>query len=230
MLRNLVLLSFLVCSCSAIAAPELAMSIEGFRDHHVPASFQAEPFQLHGSLRSRQAKDVKQALSGEDVTYDPTDDERILMARIHHEWRGQNQGRHLQETTIQIPVYIHVMLPERNALEVTDAQTTRFMNTLNKGFSASPFRFVLYGTSKTYNNTYAICREEAAFKTETRAMTDQDGTDVLHMWICDTNADYPNSIGYTYFPPITRVSARALDGIGKYDFIAIRHWCVQMNR
>ena len=149
------------------------------------------------------------------MTYDPTDEERILMAQAHHEWRGQNHGRKLQDSTIEIPVYIHVLLPETNAMQVTELQTIRFMNTLNKGFRDSPFTFVHYGTSTTYNNTYAVCREEEAFKTETRATADQDGSDVLHMWICDTNADYPNSIGYTYFPPLTRISARALDGIGK---------------
>jgi hypothetical protein len=186
-----------------------------FRDHHVPASFPTSEQIRRVSLRSRQ---TKTALPMNDFcsTNDPTDEERILMARTHHEWRQRKQDRKLQESeTIDIPVSIHILLQEDDPQLVSFRQVNRYIKTLNKGFGDSPFKFTLYSSDTTYNDTYAKCREEASFKQETRASTDQDGADVLHLWLCETNADNPGRLGYSYFPPITRTSYSSYDGVGE---------------
>ncbi|GKY98136.1 hypothetical protein MPSEU_000771400 [Mayamaea pseudoterrestris] len=209
------LLLALVLEATSQASAQLELRsdhADKFRDHHVPATTAITP--RPSLLRSRQLKEM-QVVGAEDFcdTHPPTDHERLLMAQTHHKWQQEHQGRRiLQEVSIQIPVHMHMLL-KQDAVVLTNQQIRKFVNTLNGAFASSPFEFVLYGTDITYNDSYAECREEAAFKKATRSLIEQDGTDVLHLWICDTNAVSKGSAGYSYFPPVTQSSSSDLDGV-----------------
>lgn len=226
-LKLLLLLPIVGAATASWNQPASTLSGPGtFRDHNIPASSNddveaktSSSESEHSFMRSRKAvEQVERSKIGQRSfcsTYDPTEEERLLMALTHQQWRSRHKGRKLQETNIEIPVYIHMLLAQ-DSPRLTNEQTKRYVNVLNRGFKGSPFKFALHGLDTTYNNTYARCQEEASFKKETRTRVEFDGPDVLHLWICDTNADAPGSVGYTYFPPIVQSSSSFLDGVGKF--------------
>ncbi|GKY98135.1 hypothetical protein MPSEU_000771300 [Mayamaea pseudoterrestris] len=222
MLRTLLLLLIIRFAMAATSSSSASSSLgEGFQSHHIPLTTSrangnedASSSQLY-VRKSRQAAEqvVNDAKVGAMCsTHDPTDEERLLMAQAQQTWTSNPNRRRLQQEIIEIPVYMHMLLAT-NAPTLTQMQLKKYVNTLNRGFKSSPFQFVLYQSDITYNNTYATCQEETAFKSETRSKVAQDGPDVLHLWICDTNANSPGSVGYSYFPPITQSSFKDLDGV-----------------
>jgi hypothetical protein len=177
---------------------------EGF--HNVLDSSSEAPTQK--SLRSQR---LHEQISS--TTYPPTDEDRHLMARMHHEF--PNESRNLQiSSTIQVPIYVHMLLNESAPL-LNHTHIIPFVRTLNKAFKSSPFYFVLNGIDATFNNTYAQCENETIFKSQTRGLAEDDGSDVLHIWICNTNSLSPGYVGWSYFPPITRSLESYMDGLGE---------------
>jgi len=158
------------------------------------------------------------------------------MGDAHASWRDRhgNRDRDLSSARYVIPVYFHVFkrppvsasrsspaasaenrhddyrdTPQHDGSLLKDDRN-RFMRKLNQAYRSTPFWFRLLGHDEHVHGVWAACRDEIGFKRETRV----EGSDVLNVYVCDTDASQPGMVGYAHFPPVLRGDNPELDGVG----------------
>ena len=135
------------------------------------------------------------------------------MSHAHAEWKSRQAGRNLAETNYVIPTYIHVMQKSKRVGVLSSDDKLQFMASLNHGFRDTPFTFELYGSDSTINPTWFRCEDEASYKEATRV----DGSDVLNIYVCNTNAKEYGTVGYSIYPPVAKSFRSTYDGVGTLD-------------
>ena len=122
---------------------------------------------------------------------------------------ASNKQRRLGSTSYTIPVYLHVIKKNKVVGSLSKLSQRKFIKTLNRGFKGTAFSFYLAGVDEVINSAWHVGQDESGFKTALRV----NGTNVMNVYVLDTNAQQGGQIGYTYFPPITLSGANALDGV-----------------
>ncbi len=92
-------------------------------------------------------------------------------------------------STVNVPVYFHVMLDSAGNGNVTDAQIDEQMAVLNNDFAGGEsksaadtgFRFTLMDVDRIYNDQWHLDKNSPSYRRETR----QGGADALNIWLVD---------------------------------------------
>jgi len=133
------------------------------------------------------------------------------MGEAHRSWKKVHQNRNLRETSYVVPVYFHVFKESNSKGTLQPYNRDNFISKLNTAFKDTPFVFRLRGHGERVNPDWSQCLDERGFKTATRV----DGTEVLNIYVCNTNAKKRGLVGFAHYPPILN-KHRLLDGVGTY--------------
>ena len=120
-------------------------------------------------------------------TRSPDPSEKRALQQKYMLWKqGPGGQRSLQEgnpVTYTIPLHFVVFEAEDGRGNITDAQLTDLVIALNKGFSATPFRFQHLGTQRAQNDTYFRCDEDYELEFKSRYRVGQQET--LNVFLCN---------------------------------------------
>jgi hypothetical protein len=124
------------------------------------------------------------------------------------------KGRYRASTTVDVPVYMHVMVDTAGNGDVTDQQIEEQMNVLNddfagkegKGAAKTGFSFTLEGVDRIVNDAWHNDQNSEQY----RRLTRQGGADALNIWLVDFMY-----LGVATFPSDYK-SSNGSDGIRIY--------------
>ncbi|GKY91468.1 hypothetical protein MPSEU_000119100 [Mayamaea pseudoterrestris] len=145
------------------------------------------------------------------ATESPTHDEMSLMNKAVTSWKQdfRNRNRRLAATSYDIQVYMHIIKKSQQEGDLSKNSQRKFLRKLNNKFSATPFTFTLANVDRIVNENWHLGQDESGFKAALRV----NGTNVLNVYVLNTNAKAAGTIGYSYFPPIVYSGANVLDGV-----------------
>jgi hypothetical protein len=121
--------------------------------------------------------------------------DKLKLAEAVTKWKTSSRGRSLMNTnnvatpnttTIEIPVYFHILQYDESIGRMNRTTVTKgFMTTLNQAYSVNtPFRFSLKKITRTIDPEYYNCSKgyvEFMFKSELR----MGGTNALNVYVCN---------------------------------------------
>ena len=149
-------------------------------------------------------------------TVQPTQLELMLSAAKEQSWAAEQraQGRNVDvfpAAAIQIPTYFHVINKGTGLAngDIPDSQVTAQMNVLNAAYAATPFQFVLAGTTRTTNATWYTMTPGSAAESQAKNALRVGGAGTLNIYSANIGQGL---LGWATFPS-SYAGAPKMDGV-----------------